>query len=92
MERGFIHYLEDIDYSMERFLDYTSEINFSDFTSNQLIVDAVIRNFEIIGEASHKIPLTVKNKYPNVPWLKMYSLRNLVIHEYFGIDHYLIWE
>lgn len=92
MEREFIHYLNDIHFSMERILDYTSELNFSSFTSNQLIVDAVIRNFEIIGEASNKIPLIIKNKYPNVPWQKMYSLRNLVIHEYFGIDHHLIWE
>ena len=56
-----------------------------------MISDAVARNFEIIGEASRKIPESIQTKYPHVPWSKMYQLRNIVSHEYFSIDHDTIW-
>ena len=56
-----------------------------------MIVDAVVRNFEIIGEASKNIPEKIRNKYPSVPWRKMIGLRNLISHEYFGIDYEMIW-
>ncbi len=55
-------------------------------------VDAVIRNFEIIGEASKKLPVEIKKKYSNVPWQEMYYLRNKISHEYFGIDYEIIWD
>ncbi len=48
--------------------------------------------FEIIGEASKNIPIEVQEKYPEIPWRKMYGLRNLIAHEYFGIDYEMIWE
>lgn len=57
-----------------------------------MIVDAVIRNFEIIGEASKNIPSDIQIKYSEIPWKKMYNLRNLISHEYFGIDYAMIWE
>lgn len=55
-------------------------------------MDAVIRNLEIIGEASNKIPDSIKEKYTSVPWDEMYRMRNKVIHEYFGIDHDIVWD
>jgi len=55
-------------------------------------VDAVLRNFEIIGEASKNISTEIKHKYLNVPWDEMYRLRNRISHEYFGIDHQIIWD
>jgi uncharacterized protein with HEPN domain len=57
-----------------------------------MLVDAVVRNFEIIGETSKNIPIAIKKKYPEIPWKKMYGLRNLISHEYFGIDHEMLWE
>ncbi|MDZ7741016.1 MAG: HepT-like ribonuclease domain-containing protein [Bacteroidota bacterium] len=57
-----------------------------------MIVDATIRNFEIIGEASKNIPIEIQEKYPEIPWKKMYGLRNLISHEYFGVDYEMIWE
>ncbi len=57
-----------------------------------LVVDAVVRNFEILGEASKKIPTNIQDKYPEIPWKKMYGLRNLIALEYFGIDYGMIWE
>lgn len=57
-----------------------------------MVVDAVVRNFEVIGEASKYLPADIKEKYPEIPWKKMYGLRNLISHEYFGIDYEMIWE
>ncbi len=57
-----------------------------------MIVDAVIRNFEVIGEASKNIPDNIPDNNTDVPWKKMYSLRNTISHEYFGIDYEIIWE
>ena len=68
------------------------DLDFIKFKQNYLIVDAVIRNFEIIGEASKHIPDEIIEKYPDIPWEKMYGLRNIVSHEYFGIDYETIWE
>jgi uncharacterized protein with HEPN domain len=48
--------------------------------------------FEIIGEASKNIPLSIQEKYPEIPWKKMYGLRNLISHEYFGVDYEMLWE
>jgi len=91
-KREFILYLEDMLQSMERIEEYLGSLNFRKFKMNYLIVDAIIRNFEIIGEASKNVPKNVQEKYPEIPWKKMYGLRNLIAHEYFGIDYEMIWE
>jgi uncharacterized protein with HEPN domain len=77
---------------MSRIIEYLGEKNFPEFKQNYMLVDAVIRNFEIIGEAAKNIPEKIKEKYPSIPWNKMYGLRNLISHEYFGIDYEMIWE
>jgi len=77
---------------MERIEEYLGDLDFNEFKKTCIVVDAVIRNFEIIGEASKKIPEAIQEKYPEIPWGKMYGLRNLITHEYFGIDYELIWE
>lgn len=92
ISREYNLYLEDMLTSMLRIEEYIGEMGFREFKMNYLIVDAIIRNFEIIGEASKNVPLEIKNKYPEIPWGKMYGLRNLIAHEYFGIDYEMIWE
>jgi len=91
-ERDPLLYLEDIDLSMSRVTEYILELDFQNFKWDYKTVDAVIRNFEIIGEASKHIPLTIKTKYPNIPWDEMYRLRNRISHEYFGIDYEILWD
>lgn len=86
IRREYILYLEDMYQSMERIDEYLSDIEFNGFRMNYMIVDAVIRNFEIIGEASKNIPKGIRDKYPEIPWKKMVGLRNLIAHEYFGVD------
>lgn len=90
--RAFMLYLEDMLQSMERIEEYLGDLDFRKFKMNYLVVDAIIRNFEIIGEASKNIPSGIQEKYPEIPWRKMYGLRNLITHEYFGIDYEMIWE
>jgi uncharacterized protein with HEPN domain len=92
VKRRFDIYLEDILKSMLRITEYIDAKNFTDFKKNYMLVDAVVRNFEIIGEASKNIPLKIQKQYPEIPWKKMYGLRNLISHEYFGIDYEMLWE
>jgi uncharacterized protein with HEPN domain len=67
-------------------------MKYEDFRVDAKTVDAVIRNFEIIGEAAKRLPVELKKQHPNVPWDEMYRLRNKVTHEYFGIDYETIWD
>jgi uncharacterized protein with HEPN domain len=91
-DRRYGFYLEDMLVSMERIQEYIGELEFNQFKKLYIVVDAVIRNFEIIGEASKHIPEDIISKYPDIPWKKMYDLRNIVTHEYFGIDYEMLWE
>ena len=77
---------------MLRIQEYIAEHNADSFQQDYKTVDAVIRNFEIIGEATKNLPDTVKDKYPDVPWKEMYRLRNRVSHNYFGVDYQIIWH
>lgn len=85
-------YLDDILISINRISEYIEGYTFNDFKKDYKTVDAVIRNFEIIGEASKGLPDSIKNKYNDIPWDEMYLLRNKVSHEYFGIDYEIIWD
>ncbi len=84
--------LEDILESSKKILFYTSEMSFNDFTSDDKTIDAVIRNFEIIGEASNRVPDDFKSKHPEIEWRRMTGLRNRIIHEYFGVDYATVWK
>ena len=77
---------------MERIADYIIDYDYVKFRQDFKTSDAVIRNFEIIGEASKQIPDEIKEKYSHIPWLEMYYLRNKISHEYFGIDYALLWD
>ena len=91
-ERDPLLYLIDIQVAMERVLTYTAEHTLQTFKWDYKTVDAVIRNFEIIGEATKNLSWEIKGKYPTIPWEEMYRLRNRISHEYFGIDYEIIWE
>ncbi|NJN26298.1 MAG: DUF86 domain-containing protein [Cyclobacteriaceae bacterium] len=85
-------YLEDILTAMNRISEYLDNLMFTEFKRDYKTVDAVIRNFEVIGEAAKNLPKEIKEKYHEVPWAEMYLLRNKVSHEYFGIDYEIIWD
>jgi len=90
--RKYTLYLSDILISMERIREYIINMDYNSFINDYKTIDAVIRNFEIIGEAVKNIPSNIKEKYPEIPWEEMYRLRNRIIHEYFGIDFEIIWD
>ncbi|MBU2555738.1 MAG: DUF86 domain-containing protein [Bacteroidetes bacterium] len=90
--RSYLMYLEDIQLAMGRIAEYIEGFSFIKFKQDYKTVDAVIRNFEIIGEASKNLPDDLKKKYANIPWIEMYLLRNKVSHEYFGVDYEIIWD
>ncbi len=77
---------------MNRIAEYIKGYDFVNFKKDSKTVDAVIRNFEIIGEASKRLTDDIKEKNPDIPWHEMYYLRNRVMHEYFGVDYEIIWD
>ncbi|MCX7000339.1 MAG: DUF86 domain-containing protein [Candidatus Sumerlaeota bacterium] len=84
--------IEDIIDSIFRIERYTKDITFQEFSSNEMILDAVIRNFIIIGEAARNIPQEITQSYPDIPWRLMGDLRNFVAHTYWGINLQTIWD
>lgn len=84
-------YVEDIIESIDLVMDYTSGVSEFDFSRNIQLQDAVIRRFEIIGEASSKISETLKLAYPHIEWKLMKLMRNKLIHEYFGVSAQTIY-
>ena len=90
--RSYLLYLEDMRDSMEKIARYCAGLDFEQFRNNDLVVDAVVRNIEVIGEAAKKIPALVQQEYPQIPWSQMYRMRNRISHEYFGLDHSIIWR
>lgn len=91
-ERKAALYFEDIRTSIGNIEEYTKGLGFEDFRDDKKTIDAVVRNLEVIGEAARNIPKELKKEYLNVPWEKMVSMRNKVIHEYFGVDVEILWQ
>ena len=91
IQRSYLLYLEDILNAMNKIEDYSRGIEYNDFVKNTMLNEAVIRNLEIIGEASKNIPRNLRKQYPNIPWKRMIGLRNIMIHEYFGVDLKIVW-
>lgn len=83
---------EDIIESIQNIRTYTEGMNYFTWCKDKKTIDAVIRNFEIIGEAANHIPADIQSRYPNIPWQQMRGIRNLLIHEYFGVDEEVVWE
>ena len=82
---------EDIITSIGKIESYTNNLTFKKFASNPLIIDGVVRNIEIIGEASKNIPHEIQNKFSDIPWQKLRGIRNRIVHEYFDVDLTIIW-
>jgi uncharacterized protein with HEPN domain len=85
-------YVKDIIDSIQKIQQYTKGLSLRQFKKKDLVIDAVVRNFEIIGEASKNIPEEIKSRYPDIPWREMAGMRDKVIHEYFGVDFDILWK
>ncbi len=84
--------LEDIIESIQKIKIYTSGLSLADFLKDDKTIDAVIRNFEIIGEASNRIPDEIRDKFQLVNWHRIRGFRNRIFHDYMGIDYEIVWE
>ena len=91
MPRDWKLRIEDILSSINRIKDYTAGLSSSNFLEDQLVVDAVLRNFSIIGEAVRYIPENVQAENPQVPWAQIKGMRNIIVHEYFGVSLEILW-
>lgn len=84
--REDLHYLNDIISACEKIAQFSSETNLEDFKMQGLYFDAIVRNFQVIGDASGKISQHFTTKHAHIPWYQMKAMRNFLVHEYFNID------
>jgi uncharacterized protein with HEPN domain len=84
--------LDDIIESGEKILRYVQDLSYEQFLNDDKTVDAVIRNFEIIGEAANRLPDDFKEKHQEMDWYRIRGFRNRIVHHYFGIDYSILWQ
>jgi len=90
--RDYRLFLEDILMSIQKIEKYTANLTFETFSENDLVIDAVIRNLEIIGEAVKKLPKEIRERYSDIPWKEVAGFRDVLIHDYFGVDIVVVWK
>lgn len=88
----FLDYLEDILDAIEKIESFTTGMTYHQFSKDDKTMYAVIRAFEIIGEATKNIPARLRRKHEGIPWKEMAGMRDKMIHEYFGVDLKVVWE
>jgi uncharacterized protein with HEPN domain len=84
--------IADILECIDKIRRYTKGYTFDDFQDDQKTIDSVLRNLEIIGEAARHVPTEIQAYYPDLPWAEMLTMRNIVIHEYHGVNLQIIWQ
>jgi uncharacterized protein with HEPN domain len=91
-KRDYGLYLEDILKAINSIEDFVRDLTFNEFSKDKKTVDAVIRNLEIIGEASKHIPSDIRGKHREIPWKSMSGMRDIVIHKYFEVALDRVWK
>lgn len=84
--------LEDINDSLDMIFQYVENLDYEHWKKDRKTIDAVIRNLEIIGEATNHLPEEFKEQHIDIPWHQMSGMRNILIHVYFGVDIDVIWK
>ena len=84
--------IQDILESCHKIIAYAEGMTYDDFVKDSKTIDAVIRNFEIIGEAANRLPDDFKESYAEIDWHRIRGFRNRIVHDYMGIDYEIVWE
>ncbi len=90
--RDYKLYLDDILEAVKRIEEYTKGLPLEKMKKDTLVLDGVVRNLEIIGEAAKNIPVQIKERHYEIEWKKIAGLRDILAHEYFGIDLEVVWD
>ena len=85
-------YLAHIRDAIETIEEYIQDVTYEQFASSKMIIDAVIRELEIIGEASNNVSPQFKQENPKIQWRRIKDMRNFLIHEYFGVNTKVVWD
>ena len=92
MPRDYRLQVDDILEAIARVREYTAQMSEETFASDHKTQDAVIRNLEIIGEAARNLPEDIRDSADHIEWHKIIAFRNVLIHEYFGINVKILWD
>jgi uncharacterized protein with HEPN domain len=84
--------IQDILESCHKIIEYSDGMTYNDFVKDSKTIDAVIRNFEIIGEAANRLPDYFKESHAEIDWHRIRGFRNRIVHDYMGIDYEIVWE
>ena len=91
-KRVYKDYLKDIRTSISEIQEFSAGMTFEEFSYDRKTIHAVVRCFEIIGEAAKNLPGELKSKYPGIPWREITGMRDKMIHEYFGVNLQIVWQ
>jgi len=91
-DRDIMLLLEDMLESALKIRRYTDSMTYNNFIDDDKTVDAVVRNFEIIGEAANRIDADFRSSKPEIEWKRIRGFRNRIVHDYFGIDYGIVWD
>ncbi len=92
MVKDDLAYVEHILDCIRKIKEFSEGLSFKEFSGNELVQDAIIRNIEIIGEASKKISLDTKQIYFEISWKEIAGMRDKLIHDYLGVDVEVVWR
>lgn len=85
-------YLNDISEAISDIATFVENMSFEDFAADKKTTNAVIRSLEVLGEATKNIPTSIRNQHPDIPWSQMAGMRDVLIHNYMGVDLMTVWK
>lgn len=92
MKRDYKLYIKDILECIDKIKSFVGEMSFEEFMKDEKTKSAVVRELEVIGEATKNVPERMRREYKDLPWKDMARMRDKIIHFYFGVDYEIVWE